>query len=172
MRFSTATSVVAFLFAWHCPAAAEAKTKTVYMGPPPKSAKQLRKGVDVNAFFPSTITVHVGDSVAFAPVGFHNVDLAGRRASSRRRSSRPSGQTVAGVRRRRGRAVLVQRADRCSASIPRCWPPGFGKKFTLHRRQGASRVRPARSRNKPKPMTVKFTKAGHASRTTATSTRA
>ena len=57
------------------PIAAQASTKTVYMGPPQKNAKTFEDlQSEVNAFFPSATTIHVGDTVAFAP-GFHNVDF-------------------------------------------------------------------------------------------------
>ena len=54
------------------PGVAEAKTKSVNMGIPPKSGKAFQKlGVDVNAFFPSGVTINKGDKVKFLPVGFH-----------------------------------------------------------------------------------------------------
>ena len=57
------------------PGVAEAKTKTVNMGIPPKSGKAFQPlGVDVNAFFPSGVTVHKGDKVKFLPVGFHSLN--------------------------------------------------------------------------------------------------
>jgi plastocyanin len=60
--------------------AAQAATKTVYMGPPPTKAKTFENlQSEVNAFFPSATTVHVGDTVAFAP-GFHNVDIPAKGA--------------------------------------------------------------------------------------------
>ncbi|HUR83854.1 MAG TPA: hypothetical protein VMY78_00790 [Solirubrobacteraceae bacterium] len=56
------------------PGAAQAATKTVSMGVPPKSAGGFEQvGTEVNAFFPTSIAVHTGDSVSFAPAGFHTV---------------------------------------------------------------------------------------------------
>jgi plastocyanin len=62
------------------PVAAQASTKTVSMGPPQTAAKTFEKlQAEVNAFFPSQTTIHVGDTVAFAP-GFHNVDIPAKGA--------------------------------------------------------------------------------------------
>jgi plastocyanin len=58
------------------PGAAHAATRTVFMGLPPGNQKAFEKaGGDANAFFPGTIRIHAGDVVAFAPVGFHTVDM-------------------------------------------------------------------------------------------------
>lgn len=53
------------------PAVAQAKSVTVYTGPPPKALAGLSKSFkakynpDVNAFFPQKVTIHVGDTVRF-----------------------------------------------------------------------------------------------------------
>ena len=78
--FAAAVAVLAV------PASASAATKAVVMGTPPTKQKAFEKlFVDVNDFFPNGTTIHVGDSVQFMPVGFHNVDLPaqGRRGGSR-----------------------------------------------------------------------------------------
>jgi plastocyanin len=58
-------------------AAAQAATKDMYAGTPPKG---LLKGVPEfavdNAFYPKRTTIHAGDRVSFRIVGFHNVLLA------------------------------------------------------------------------------------------------
>ena len=61
------------------PVAAHASTKVVYMGEPPKVADTFERqySSDVNAFFPSGVTIHVGDSVKWMP-GFHTVDIPAR----------------------------------------------------------------------------------------------
>src|SRR5215813_9424935 len=66
-----ATAAVAFLV----PAAAQAKTKEMYVGPPLATAKKLGETTTANAFFPSKLKVNVGDSVSFVPAGFHTVHL-------------------------------------------------------------------------------------------------
>jgi plastocyanin len=59
------------------PAIAQAKTVTVYTGPPPTASKLVpasdrlsasfnaKYNPDVNAFFPQKVTIHVGDTVSF-----------------------------------------------------------------------------------------------------------
>jgi plastocyanin len=66
-----AAAAVAALLA---PAAAQAATKTVYAGTPPKGALAGVPPTTVdNAFYPATVKVHVGDSVSYKFLGFHNV---------------------------------------------------------------------------------------------------
>ena len=74
MRIRHVLPAAAAVAALLAPAAAQAATKPVYVGTPPKG---LLPGVAPptfdNAFYPSTIKVHVGDSVAYKFLGFHNV---------------------------------------------------------------------------------------------------
>jgi plastocyanin len=66
------------------------------MGVPPASQKAFEKlGADVNAFFPSTITIHKGDKIKFAPVGFHSLDIPGKGQIPLPLAA-PSGKTIAG----------------------------------------------------------------------------
>ena len=88
------------------PAAAQARTKSVDMGIPPKSGKAFEKlqlPLDVNDFFPHGITINKGDKVRFLPVGFHSFDFPARGddmlplitptgAEGLRRSTTPAGQ--------------------------------------------------------------------------------
>lgn len=70
MRHKLRAAVIsAAAFALLAPAGAVAKTFTVSVGPP----RQLPAHLDMDAFFPSALTVHVGDSVRFAIHGFHDV---------------------------------------------------------------------------------------------------
>jgi plastocyanin len=60
------------------PVAAQAKVKTVTEGLPIKEqAKFLAPAYEADAidYFPHTVTIHVGDSVKFAPTAFHNIDI-------------------------------------------------------------------------------------------------
>lgn len=80
------------------PAAAQAKTVTVYTGPPPNIGKlapasarlspsfKAKYNPDVNAYFPQKVTIHVGDTVSFIrgmmphtidipPLGGHDLPL-------------------------------------------------------------------------------------------------
>jgi plastocyanin len=69
-------AVSALTVAIAAPAAAQAKTVTVYTGPPPNFGKlaasagfspsfQKKYNPDVNAYFPQKVTIHVGDTVSF-----------------------------------------------------------------------------------------------------------
>jgi plastocyanin len=77
------------------PAGASAATKSVDMGVPLSAQKTIQKyGSDANAFFPSSVAVHVGDKVKFVPTGFHTVELLGKGAKPTPLLS-PTGQTTA-----------------------------------------------------------------------------
>jgi plastocyanin len=59
------------------PAAAQAATKDVYAGTPPRGALEGVRGPALdNAFYPKRIAVHAGDHVRFNILGFHNVLFA------------------------------------------------------------------------------------------------
>jgi plastocyanin len=70
-----AVAAVSAIFA--VPAVAQAKTVTVYTGPPPNADKIVpasarlsasfdkKYNPDVNAFFPQKVTIHVGDTISF-----------------------------------------------------------------------------------------------------------
>lgn len=62
------------------PAAAEAATKTMRAGPPAADQRTLqnRYGSDVNAFFPTSVSIRRGDRVRFVPAGFHTAEVLGR----------------------------------------------------------------------------------------------
>ena len=56
------------------PGAAQGATKTVSMGPPGNNGEAFFSiSTDVNAFFPTSVAVRAGDTVSFAPGGFHTV---------------------------------------------------------------------------------------------------
>ena len=140
------------------PAAASAATKTVDMGTPLSSQKAFQKAfADVNDFFPHGTTIHVGDSVKFVPTGFHTVDLPAKGGKPLALIA-PAG-TTSGVARCRRRSVLVQRA--ADARLQ----PGPRPARAL-RQEGRPTPAPSASSpgaplaQKPKPFTVKFTKAG------------
>ena len=119
------------------PAAAQAKTKTVYVGRPGRDQEDLQaQATDANAFFPAQLTVNAGDSVKFVPAGFHTVDIP-KKGGGAAAAARPDGQKVAGVDRRRRRAVLVQRPGRAGPQPGAVRRVGFGKKFTY---TGAKRI--------------------------------
>jgi plastocyanin len=95
-RFRLAVLAGAALVALSLPITADAATKTVYMGPPPANSKTFENlQTEVNAFFPQSTTIHVGDKVAFQP-GFHNVDLPAKGAKPTPFLV-PTDQTASGV---------------------------------------------------------------------------
>lgn len=72
--------VAAAGFALIAPGAADAATKTVYMGGIPTATKAQQKvfedrSAEADDYFPRTVRVHTGDTVSFVAFGFHTVDL-------------------------------------------------------------------------------------------------
>jgi len=146
------------------PAAAQAATKVVGMGPAPTVSKALNKlaknpkadFIDANAFFPSGTTIHVGDRVRFVPYGnFHTVDFPARggdptalfaSTGAKENQNDAAGQPFwwSGV------------TDVLSFN-PTLFSGSFGKKVTY---SGAQAVNTGLPLGPAKPMTVKFTKAG------------
>jgi len=140
------------------PASASAATKDVNMGIPPSAAKPFRPtNADVNAFFPSSTTIHVGDSVRFLAVGFHNLDLP-KKGGKPTALIAPTGQAIAGVADAAGAAFWFNGQQNLQFNLPALAPVGFGKKFTYTGAKGVQSGLPLV--NKPKPVTVKFAKTG------------
>jgi plastocyanin len=86
VRLLLALSAVSAVIA--APAVAQAKTVTVYTGPPPNAGKlvpasarlsasfKAKYNPDVNAFFPQKVTIHVGDTVSFIRgMMVHTIDI-------------------------------------------------------------------------------------------------
>jgi plastocyanin len=129
------------------------------MGTPSSAAKSMQKlGVDVNAFFPGTTTVHVGDSVRFLPQGFHNLDLPKKGGAPTALITPQAGKTIAGANDAAGAAFWFNGQPVLGFNFPTLLPTGFGKKFTYTGAKGVQSGLPLA--NKPKPVTVKFAKAG------------
>jgi plastocyanin len=140
------------------PTSASAATKTVTMGLPTAAQKAFQKlgPVDVNAFFPHGATIRVGDSIRFNPTGFHDMDLPAKGAKPIG-SLAPAG-TTSGVVDAAGAPFWFN--GQPTFGFPQALgPPGlFGKKVTY---TGAKTVESGVPLSqKPKPLTVKFTKAG------------
>jgi plastocyanin len=145
------------------PATADAKTKTVTMGPKPSQQKTLGATVnnpktdfvDVNDFFPHGVTVHVGDKVKFKDFGFHTVDMPAKGEGVLGLVA-PTGTNVSGANDALGhpfwfngqpnfgfnKALLVSK---------------FGKRV---RYSGKKRAASGLPQGPPNTFTVKFTKAG------------
>jgi plastocyanin len=139
------------------PSAAEAKTKTVDMGIPEASRKAFAQTVDVNAYFPSVVTINKGDKVRFRVSGFHSLDLPARGGAMTPLIS-PTGDTVSDSKDAAGAQFWFNGQD-ALAFTPSLLPPGaFGKKLSYN---GSKAVRSGLPfANNPKPVTVTFKKKG------------
>lgn len=138
------------------PAAAQAAQRTVFMGVPPANQKAFQAlKSDVNAFFPSAVRIRTGDTVAFAPAGFHSVDLPPRGGRVLPLIT-PTGKKVTGVNDEAGAPFWFNGLDEVGLN-----------RLLLQSRFGKTvRLTPQRLRSglpladKPKPMNVRFPRAG------------
>jgi plastocyanin len=141
------------------PGAAQAAVKTVSAGPPPATSKTLQRTYfsDANAFFPSAITIHVGDSVRFLPAGFHTIHFPGSKGKPTVPFI-PTGATVAGINDEAGAPFWFNGQGQLNAN-PQIFGPGqLGKTVTTNGTKEIQSGAPVS--DKPKPMVVRFTKAG------------
>jgi plastocyanin len=139
------------------PLAAQAATKQVFMGTPPSAQKTFQNyGADVNDFFPRGITVHVGDSINFLPVGFHTVNLPAKGGTALPLFI-PSGQKVASAADAAGNPFWFNGLDQLGFN-PTVIPSLYGKTVSYNGKSAVESGLPLQ--NKPKAMRVKFTKTG------------
>lgn len=153
LRLRTACCATAAL-ALAAPAVTQAANKTVTMGPPPTFAKAFQKtGNSVNAFFPSNVAIHAGDTVTFSPFGFHNVDLpprgGGPAPSFGPTSKRATSIDAAGI-------PFWFVGQPAIGNNPKLFRPATGKPVV----KGAGRVLGGLPLGPPKPTIVRFPKAG------------
>jgi plastocyanin len=139
------------------PGMAQAKTKSVNMGIPPKNAKAFGPlGTDVNDFFPHGITINKGDKIRFLPVGFHSFDLPARGGDMLPLIS-PTGQKVSGVNDALGQPFWFNGQDQVGFT-PALGQGTFGKKLSYN---GSKRVASGLPLGPNlKPVTVTFKKVG------------
>jgi plastocyanin len=139
-------------------AQAKSNTKSVNMGIPPKSGKAFQPlGVDVNAFFPSGVTIHKGDKVKFLPVGFHSFDFPARGGAMLPLIS-PTGQKVSGVNDAAGQPFWFNGQPQVGFSAGLVTVSNFGKKLSYN---GSKRLLSGLPLGeKLKPVTVTFKKTG------------
>jgi plastocyanin len=158
LKVSLRTAAVAAVLVFAVSASAQARTKSVRLGPPAATDKALQNaGVSANAFFPRTLKVNVGDSVKFVPGGFHSVDLPNKGGADTLPLFVPAGQKVAGAVDAAGAPFWFNNQDALGFN-PALLKSAFGKTLTY---TGAKRVESgAPLARKPKPLTVKFAKAG------------
>lgn len=142
------------------PAGAQAATKTVYMGAPPKVAGPLmQKDVESLNYFPLKTTIRAGGKVKFVVTGFHTLELASAGGGGPGGGGGSGGPKIMGALDAAGAPFWFnsQSAGDGGPGGPPA-PPAFGKTFTLPSPKGFSSGFPFAPR--PKPITIKFAKAG------------
>lgn len=151
------TLLLGFVAAATFTTAAQAATKPVYMGLPNKAAGDQFKKLngDANAFFPNDITVHVGDTVAFVPNGFHNLDLPAK--GGKPTALLTPGATISGAKDAAG-ADFWFNGQPAMGFNPVLSDSGYGKSFTYDGTKAINSGLPLGP--KLKPVEVKFTKKG------------
>lgn len=115
-------------------------------------------GADVNAYFPSSVAVHVGDSVKFVPTSFHSVHFS--KSGKLAPVFQPGGKQVSGVTDAAGAPFWFNGvAPEILTNGKLFAPPGsFGKTLAFN---GTNEVESGfPTARKAKPMTVRFTRAG------------
>jgi plastocyanin len=138
---------------------AQASSRTVFMGVPPASQKAFQNlGADANAFFPSAITIHKGDKIKFAPVGFHSLDIP-KKGDIPLPLAGPSGRTIANDLDPAGNPYWFNGQPDLEFTAA-LLPPNlkYGKTVTFSGKASVLSGLPLG--NKLKPVTVKFTKTG------------
>lgn len=140
------------------PAAADAASKSVNMGTNRAQQKALQpNGADVNAYFPSNVAVHVGDSVRFVPTSFHSVHFLGK--SGKLAPIFVPDKPIAGVTDAAGAPFFFNGLPSLVTNGALFAPPGkYGKKLVTNGTKEIESGLP--TANKPKPMVVRFTRAG------------
>jgi len=142
------------------PGAAQAAGKTVSLGVPLASQGAFEPtGSEVNAFFPAASAVHVGDTVSFAVGGFHTVHFAakgGKLASL----NVPTPKKVTGILDAAGVPFWFN-GQSGNTFNPAFFQSSFGKLVTYNGSKELLSGLPITATNAPpKPLRVKFTKAG------------
>jgi len=154
------------------PTAAQALTKTVFEGQPPGPQKKFidpKYNTDAIDFFPHTATIHEGDSIKFLATAFHNVDIPAK-------GKKPidllvqTGTTISGSVDAAGapywfngfpnfgfNPALINGTPPVNYD-PFKTPKGKTNTFTYTGKKGVAT--PIPFGDNPKPLTVKFTKAG------------
>jgi plastocyanin len=156
-RSSCATAVIGALgVAVLLPMSADAATRTVTMGTAGKNAQKLQKlGSDVNDFFPHGTTIHVGDKVKFVPTGFHTVEFPAK-GQDPAPFAAPAG-TIAGVNDAAGQPFWFNGNPDLQFN-PVLFAGLYGKSVSYNGKKQLETGLPLAA--KPKPVTVRFTKAG------------
>src|SRR3954453_10571277 len=149
------TGVAGLLLA--LPGVAQAKTKSVSIGLPEKTATtfQTKFGADVNDFFAHRVSIHVGDKVRFVPAGFHTVDIPAKGGAPLPLFA-PTGAKVSGSSDAAGQPFWFNGQDEFAFN-PALASGSFSKTVTY---TGSKRVISGVAFGPVKPMVVKFPKKG------------
>jgi plastocyanin len=137
------------------PVSAHAATKSVTMGVPVASQKAFGVG-NANAFFPRTTTIHVGDTVAFVPAGFHNADFPARGGNPVPFFT-PAGSTATSVNDAAGAAFWFNGQPNFGPNLS-LLKGSFGKTLKYTGAKAVNSGIPLGA--KPKPFKLTFGKAG------------
>jgi plastocyanin len=139
------------------PAGAHAATKAVIAGPAAaKPPKGFPKDGDTNAFYRKTVSIHVGDKVRWTLNGFHTVTFAAKGKKYPPFISADPTTKIAGANDAAGAPFWFNGQNRLILDPQGAFPVG-GK--TYDGSKPASSGAPLAD-GKPKPYTLKFTKAG------------
>jgi plastocyanin len=139
------------------PSVASARTQIVYAGGQPAFAQKLtQKFGEALSYFPSTVTINAGDSIAWVGLatGFHTVDIPGK--GSPLPLITPTGTITTGVNDLAGSPFWFDTKAPILGFNPQVAAPSGGTTFG-----GSSRVESGLPLGPPKTFKVKFTKAGH-----------
>jgi plastocyanin len=141
------------------PLTAHGATKQVFMGIPPSAQETFteRLRTEVNDFFPHSVTIRVGDSIRFTPVGFHNVDLPPR-GEGPLPNIVPTGAKVAGAADAAGAPFWFNGQDLVGFN-PALTESLFGKRTDYDGTERVNTGLPFAER--PRPAVVRFQRRGN-----------
>jgi len=140
------------------PGAALGATKTVALGPPLKKAPPgTPKDGDLNQFFPTSVKVNAGDSVRFAPFGFHLVNFPKQGEAPPPLASLDATHPITGAKDAAGQPFWFN--GQGTPVIPAIVGLGSGSGKSYDGTQELGSGFPAGD-GPPKPFVVKFPKAG------------
>jgi plastocyanin len=140
------------------PSAAHAATWDVSAGPPlSKPPAGVPKDAEVNAFFPSALSIHAGDSVKFQIAGFHTINFPKKGAGAPALAMPDATKPISGVVDAAGAPFWFNGQGTPVVSPVVGLGTGSGKAYTGAAELGSGF--PA-GPGKPKPFVVKFPKAG------------
>jgi plastocyanin len=127
------------------------------MGTAGSGAKKMQAlGSDANDYFPHATTVHVGDKVKFVPTGFHTAEFPAK-GSDPAPFAAPTGKTISGVNDAAGQPFWFNGQPEVQFN-PVLFASLYGKTVSYNGKKQLESGLPLAP--KPKPMTVRFTKAG------------